>query len=144
MKLTHRELVEMACVWLRRQGCVVVMPEPRNMGNIEIPDAIGWTYGSQSILVECKASRTDFKADAKKRHREFGMGSLRYFLAPKGLIHPNEVPPGWGLVEPQGSRFRVVIPARARDPYLKGEMNLLIAEFRSDTPSRCVASRDSE
>lgn len=53
------------------------------------------------MLVEAKASRADFLADARKPHRldqATGIGRWRYYLCPEGLIQPEELPPRWGLL----------------------------------------------
>ena len=53
-----------------------------------------------TVLVECKVSRSDFLADKAKPHRHVGgIGNWRYYMAPEGLISPNELPEKWGLVE---------------------------------------------
>ena len=67
----------------------------------ECPDAIGWSQRG-SVLIECKASRDDFKADSKKYFRkngEYGVGEYRYYMAPDGLINVDELPDMWGLIE---------------------------------------------
>ncbi|MCG6521972.1 hypothetical protein K6U39_16795, partial [Vibrio parahaemolyticus] len=41
-------------------------------------------------------------ADAKKPHRinpSTGMGMYRYYMAPEGLLRPDELPTAWGLIE---------------------------------------------
>ncbi len=92
--------------------------------NKEIPDAIGWLRSGVSLLIECKASRADFLSDAVKPSRRSskasvsggpepsnaeppikpprkteGLGAYRFYLAPSGLLHPDELPEGWGLLE---------------------------------------------
>lgn len=78
-----------------------------------------------SLLVECKASRTDFLSDAVKPSREntggenpgkagelpsskravkpprktAGLGAYRFYMAPTSLLAPEELPEGWGLLE---------------------------------------------
>lgn len=101
--MTHTELVRAAGRWLRgTAGCSMVLEElVATTSNGEQPDAIGWWCG-KTLLVECKASRADFMADQKKRFRqrpERGMGQFRYFMAPEGLLRPEEMPPRWGLLE---------------------------------------------
>jgi hypothetical protein len=110
--ITHAALCDIAVNWLKRPpsrggpGCQVAFSESRR-GYLtgEIPDAIGFRAGVHdecSVLVECKVSRNDFLADMKKVHRineGQGMGTYRYYLAPTGLISPNELPAKWGLVE---------------------------------------------
>jgi hypothetical protein len=98
--VTHAILVAAAAKWLQKQRCSVVVTEIAT-ANFEQPDAIGW-HGPRSILVECKASRSDFMADRLKPFRvnpELGVGRLRYFLTPPGLIQHSELPPRWGLLE---------------------------------------------
>lgn len=87
--------------------------------NREIPDAIGWLRSGVSLLVECKASRGDFLSDAVKPSRRSaksaglavpepvvkgprkteGLGAYRFYFAPSGLLAPEELPEGWGLLE---------------------------------------------
>lgn len=76
----------------------------------EQPDAIGFRNGV-SCLVEVKVSRSDFLADKKKHFRvnpETGMGDWRFFLCPKDLIKPEEIPEGWGLLYWTGKVIRKV------------------------------------
>jgi len=71
----------------------------------EIPDAIGWKTRA-STLIECKSTRSSFRADSKKRCRRvfteyyaFGMGTRRYYMVPEGMINVQDLPRGWGLLE---------------------------------------------
>jgi len=90
--------------------CSVVVTERGSTNSPEIPDAIGWKSARHSILVECKASRADFRKDADKWFRlKGGMGQTRYYLAPLGIIPKEEVPPGWGLLEIVGPLVRVTV-----------------------------------
>ncbi|WP_143516196.1 adenylosuccinate synthase [Pusillimonas sp. T2] len=110
-KSLHKSLCEIAVKWLKRApsaggpGCAVAMSECKSGVDGEIPDAIGFRrtgYDATdgSVLVEVKTSRADFLADAKKSHRiSGGIGSWRYYMAPKGLIDPNDLPMGWGLLQ---------------------------------------------
>ena len=104
--MNHGELVERAASWLlNTRRCGVVITE-MGSSSPEHPDAIGWN-GLESTVVECKASRADFRADAGKWHRRLtgdSMGTQRYFLAVSGLIKLEELPEGWGLLEIRGSR----------------------------------------
>lgn len=108
---THAQLVKKAIKWLWSQRCVVVISEMAGSG--QEPDAIGWHPG-YSILIECKASRSDFLADKHKRYRRFSesMGDQRYYLAPKGTIKSEELPEGWGLLVPSGNGVRIVVQSR--------------------------------
>lgn len=106
---THAELVQRAVRWLRgTMGCTVVFAEMSTLAPV-IPDAIGWRFGSWSVLVECKTSRSDFKADQKKagwNGPEFP-GQERWYLTPPGLLKPTEMPDGWGLIEAHERCVRV-------------------------------------
>jgi len=86
--------------------------------NIEVPDAIGWlNAGKCSVLIECKTSRSDFLADAKKmfrRRQEHGMGRYRFYMAPVGLLAADEMPEHWGLLEVRG---RAVDVAKVAEMY---------------------------
>lgn len=110
MSFTHSDLVKRAAKWLRNtMKCGVVVTEEHSMG-FEIPDAIGWK-SYESILVECKVSRSDFLRDRKKLHRrdpDLGMGDRRYYMAPPGLIKREELPETWGLLEVHPKIVRVI------------------------------------
>lgn len=103
--MTHKELVQSTAKWLKNTyrsmlKCSIVIAE-LSTANSETPDVIGFRHG-QSILIECKVSRSDFLADKKKHFRqapEQGMGDERYFIAPKDKIKPHELPEHWGLFE---------------------------------------------
>lgn len=107
----HRAYCALAVKWLQRPrsaggpGCAVAVMESSTGWNGERPDAIGFRFTGHaptdgSVVVEVKVSRSDFLADARKPHRqEGGCGSWRYFMAPTGLISPEELPAGWGLLE---------------------------------------------
>lgn len=64
----HRKLVESAYKWvLKNCSCGVAFKElVTNACNGECPDVIGFGAWGHSVLIECKTSRQDFKADAKK------------------------------------------------------------------------------
>ena len=133
--VTHPKLVAMAVAWLRRYRCGVVLSEQACVSG-EMPDAIGWKKACHSVLVECKASRADFLADAVKPWRqrpETGVGAERYYLAPPGLISMEELPTGWGLLEAKGREVETVRRSAKNFRAAWGfqcEMNLLLASLR--------------
>lgn len=133
--MTHAHLVEKAVHWLRRYRCGVVLSEQACVSG-EMPDAIGWKQACHSVLVECKVTRADFLADRVKPFRqkpEKGVGSERFYLTPTGLIKPEELPVGWGLLELRRSRIEMREPS-AKDlrtaSGFRCEMNLLLASLR--------------
>jgi hypothetical protein len=98
MELTHRKLVEIAYDWLIKR-CGFAFKELRSLSN-ERPDVLGFRSG-ESILVECKISRSDFLKDKSKTCRKIagnGMGNYRLYCCPAGLIKKEELPEKWGLI----------------------------------------------
>ena len=135
--MTHQQLIKFAEQWLRkRYRCGIVLSE-QSCASGETPDVIGWKGSCRSVVVECKISRADFFADREKPFRkqpETGMGCERFYLAPRGLIKPEELPPGWGLIECAGREIRLTVKPRRQSQRteigLKWEMNLLLASLR--------------
>jgi hypothetical protein len=133
--MTHQKLVEKAVRWLRRYGCGVVLSE-QSCASGETPDAIGWKRGCHSVLVECKIARADFLVDQQKpfrRKSDIGMGCERWYLVPPGLVRPEELPSGWGLLELGEREVKVMQPSAKTLRSAKGfryEMNFLLASLR--------------
>ena len=93
----------------------------------ENPDVIGWAAEADSVLIECKLTRSDFLRDAEKavrRNPRTGMGRRRYYLCPAGVIQIKDLPPKWGLLWVTGKQIAVKREARGHP-----ERNLL-AEVR--------------
>ena len=130
--MTHDELTEMARVWLRgNQGCSVVITE-MTCGASHCPDAIGF-HPCYSIIIECKTSRSDFLRDRHKGHMQTNhtMGDKRYYLAPKGVLFPKDMPPGYGLLEPSGKGLKkIVYPQWIPDKDRNAEITLLVSAMR--------------
>lgn len=144
--LTHDDLVVIARKWLSAQwrsgapeghsGCPVIISELTTCSAWgEIPDAIGYSSSKEmTILVECKTSRSDFRADLKKPFRmqimpEAGLGDQRWYLSESGIIPIDELPPRWGLIEIQESgKAKVVRPCeRFEVKNYRSEINLLLS-----------------
>lgn len=109
MAQAHRGLCELAANWLKRNharggpGCRIAVTEPRSGWSGESPDAIAWRaigHLDGCFMVEAKTSRGDFLVDANKPHRGeiTGLGNLRFYICPEGLISPDELPDRWGLL----------------------------------------------
>jgi hypothetical protein len=143
---THDELVEFARKWLLkrisppkgqysggRQPCSVVITDMTSSAR-ETPDAIGWAGWGHSVLVECKASIEDYKRDQYKsfrRHPEEGAGIARYYMAPKGVIPIETLPPHWGLVEvDEQGRTRIKRRSGVFKPDRRGEVEMLLSLLR--------------
>ena len=132
-KTPHGKLVNAAAKWLRgTMRCSVVIAEMASAAD-ERPDAIGWANGF-SVLVECKASHSDFLADSAKPFRAFpesGMGAHRWYFAPPGVIAPQEIPPRWGLAEWDGKAVRRVIEPTQFNPWnTLAEVRHLVSALR--------------
>lgn len=110
VNVTHSLLIERAARWLEREA-VAVITDMTYACSTETADVIGWDARGYSSLIEVKVSRSDFLADKHKPHRKEpgrGMGSARWYCAPKGLLKPEDMPHGWGLLEWTGKKIRVV------------------------------------
>jgi hypothetical protein len=124
--LTHADCVEMAASYLSKR-CPVVLPEFFTF-NSELPDVLGFERNC-TWVIECKISRSDFKKDSLKSFRlnaANGMGDVRYFCCPKGLISKEELPEGWGLlyVYPSG-RVMEVKNSRVFEKNIEAEYHAL-------------------
>lgn len=86
---------------LRHKYSVVAVTEIMVKMTSEVPDVLAFKASGQSTLFEIKVDRGDFKSDAKKSFRvneDAGIGLYRYYVVPEGLIQPQELPEGWGLL----------------------------------------------
>ena len=114
--MTHNQLVRRAGNWLRTTvGCAVVMLERVSYTDSrETPDAIGW-HNQRCIVVECKTSLADFRADQHKPARQPDMPALghwRVYMAEPGVIPAELVPAGWSLYEVHERQVRHVCGPR--------------------------------
>jgi len=128
---THEQMVALAARWLRRTGHRVVLSDVRTLATTEQPDAIGWRGNGTSSLVECKVSRADFLRDRAKwfrRRREQGMGQMRWFAAPAGMLTRDDVPTRWGVLElhPRARSLRIAFAAVRVDEYAEHAERMLL------------------
>lgn len=108
--IKHEVLVKRATKWVSRKYFLAI-PEFRSTKQVESPDVIGFS-DYDSIVIECKASYSDFVADFRKDFRVNGfdgMGDKRYYFSPPGVIPQSELPAGWGLLEWRGGLGHVII-----------------------------------
>jgi len=131
--VTHEHLRKAAVRWLTNsRKCSVVISEMVSAA-WECPDAIGWKSG-YSILVECKASRSDLFANAKKPTLEGdrGVGCARYFMIPKGLASVDDMArfDGYGLLLMDGDRVTVALNANLRETNRHNEILMLTSALR--------------
>ena len=142
VKMTHDELIRLGRDWLIKpycamadyghSGCGVVITEIKT-ATPEQPDVIGFS-GHKSIVIECKASRSDFLADLYKPFRIFpaaGVGEQRWYLAPPGVITVNDIKPEWGLLEVKnGKTVTVIKKAELQKHNQDAEILMLISLLR--------------
>lgn len=79
----------------------------------------------ERIALEVKVSRADFKRDTdEKRAAWFGVSDRFAYVTPKGLITPDELPAGCGLIEfdpeaifaSDALKWKVIAPRKAEPP----------------------------
>lgn len=95
------------------------------------------TNGWSSIVVEVKTSRRDFHADFKKKYRSDKWrdqvpGNYCYFLTPKGLITPEELPEGYGLLEWDGERIMRIVPSHYRQVTNRADLIYICSILRRE------------
>jgi len=92
--------------------------------------------GVHSVLVECRylgptSSPTEAKPFA--RIRNSGRQRAASILHPRGLIRPDELPPGW-LLEHHNRQIKMLCASRKKSAHtnegFRCEMNLLLASLR--------------
>lgn len=134
--MTHAQLVARVQRWLRSSLKHPVVVAEMGLES-EKPDVIAWKVNGTCTLVECKVSRADFLRDRKKTFRmraEAGMGNLRWYAAPPGLIELHELPSRWGLVEVDAKCMRrIVDPAHIETRNVRGETRTLVSALRRAT-----------
>lgn len=134
---THEQLVTAGRHWLSSRS-PVVLTELKSSAQ-ECPDVWGVLRGKSTVLIECKASRADFLADAQKLFRQYpetGAGNFRYFLAPVGMLSVQELPDKWGLLEIRDTgRVRRVHPAVYQECNREAELQMLTSVLRRLSPA---------
>lgn len=131
---THKVGVKRIAAWLTgTKRMAVVMAERVVTSQTETPDAIAWSTRGESILVEVKVSRSDFLADRHKsfrRYEELGVGQLRYFAAPRGLLKSEDMPEGWGLLDIHQYQVREVVKPALKPANRTAEVCMLVSAIR--------------
>jgi hypothetical protein len=96
---------------------------------------------------ELKVTRADWLrelADPGKADAWWPHCSRFWVVAPAGVVHTNELPPGWGLLQPPTSanrrRFTTVVDAEVKEPQLSLE---LLATLARRTDNTRLAEMDS-
>jgi len=142
--MTHKQLCTRMATWLKNTRHYTVVATELSTAASETPDVIGWHGMAESILIECKVSRSDFLSDRDKLFRqqeEYGMGDYRYYAAPVGVICPHEVPDGWGLLEVHEKQIVKTTEAIRKPANKKNECKMLMSILRRVEISTAVFVR---
>lgn len=85
-----------------------------------------------TIGYEIKVSVSDWRRDAKM-HDYMPLCHLLYVVAPKGIVPPEELPSGVGLIEPVGEAGRLQVRRKAarREIALPGELMVYVLMCRT-------------
>jgi hypothetical protein len=106
-----------------------------NLRTIDVLLTRNWSSGKghERIAVEVKVSRSDFRneTDAKRQPAEHSAHRTTY-AAPAGLLKPEEMPEGWGLIEV----YETVEAARAGTGWLIGDERYSRAKWRKRATDR--------
>jgi hypothetical protein len=139
VSLSHADLVERARRWLvTTRRCEVVITE-MSSGAGSTPDALGW-HGRRSILVEAKASYSDWRRDGHKPSRRAGreVGVERWYVVSEALGKrlAAEDLGGWGLLvvaDRRGSAARRLRPSTEFKSDAYQEIAMLVSALRRHT-----------
>ena len=130
--MNHKQLVRRLAMWLKNSRNYSVVVLERSTAVWETPDVLGFK-GPRSLLIECKVSRSDFLADSKKRFRliaETGMGDLRFYAAPKGVLTASDIPPKWGFLEISERCVTEISEAEEQQADKRAEVAFLVSAIR--------------
>ena len=99
-----------------------------------------WGYdGIYTAVIEVKTSHADFLADQKKWWRgeeaeemNAKAGTFRWYLCPEGIISPEEVPEGWGLLYWDGKKIIYVKGAPKHENTASADLKILSSILRRE------------
>jgi hypothetical protein len=136
--ISHRELCLIGSKYMKNHGIMkwqkptYVVCELERVG--ESPDIFGFGLACTQ-LIEVKVSRSDFLADKKKYWRQNqtkGLGQLRAYLCPKGIINANELPEKWGLFYYENGKIEIIKEPEIQTCDSMQEMNLAASIIRRE------------
>lgn len=104
----HSKLCEIGRKWVLRAPSAkggnmhLAFTEIGCQATKEHPDVFALHSSGETIILEAKASRSDFLADKKKSFRaepDQGMGDFRYYICPKDVVKEEDLKgTQWGLI----------------------------------------------
>lgn len=120
-EISHDQLKRFMASWYREQmGPYVYLPELYyNDSRIDGYSIALWhSLGFRSIAYEMKASRSDLLSELRnpdKRHTAMQVSNQFFFVTPRKLVSPGEVPEDCGLIEiDTAGRVHVVVDSPMR------------------------------
>lgn len=136
----HHDLGSTLATWLARNGRACwtnIELKVRNAESLQLvrPDvfSINATLDPTRVdatVHEVKVSRSDFLADIAKPTKRAGYAAISerfYYVAPEGMLKPEEMPEGAGLLEARGEDFVVAKRCKRRPVSLAPEVMLAMA-----------------
>lgn len=102
-----------------------------------------WGFdGFCTTVIEVKTSHKDFLLDRKKYWRttetQYQAGNKRWYLCPEGVISPDELPEGWGLLYWTGKDINVVVAPETRLHGCHGDLVILYSILRRENFSQKI------
>lgn len=99
-----------------------------------------WGFdGEYTAVIEVKTSHADFLADKKKWFRSkvaeeecLQAGKFRWYLCPEGVIKPEELPEGWGLLYWNGKKIIHIKGAASHKNTARADLLILSSILRRE------------
>ena len=149
--MTHDELVDRAGRWLlNTKRCKWAATHRQPWSTSEHPDAIGWFPDGSSVVIECKVSEVDLRADRYKSWRKTskGMGFYRYYMTTADITEAVLIPPGSGWLVCKGRTVKVMREAEPRpERDATSEISFLVAQLdtgRTELPESTDAQEGKD
>ena len=105
----------------------------------ENTDVWGYSNTEGTAVIEVKVSHSDFLADQKKWWRSNDAavtgnqaGTLRWYLCPEGIIKPEELPDGWGLLYWDGKQIVPQVAPRSFENTGVADMRIMASILRRE------------
>ena len=137
--MTHSDLCALGAKYMQEKGLLrfqrpkYVVVEIQTMPGTPRPDIYGFG-GAITQQIEVKVGRGDFLKDRNKTHRQdpdSDVGELRSYLCQIGLIKPDEVPPGWGLLYcDTKNNIRVIKEPSIQESNMRAELTIISSVLR--------------
>ncbi|MBX3406174.1 MAG: hypothetical protein KF869_05355 [Phycisphaeraceae bacterium] len=119
--LARRRELEAARACLEERIIRVAEPELRIGGSALFPELERWDYDRSRLAsyrrIVAELRRTDLALHGQTKFwvlRQYKLSDFLFIAAPRGVLQADEVPPGWGLLEPMADEATDLPPFRIR------------------------------